>query len=294
MAALLSGGRDRRPLGYDGISVCTMRTSLLKTTYQRNLLMGQGASLLIAAIAIMLILLLQESYVVIDLQENRYLESFPLPPDGVSDNNDIGPINAALLAGVRPRATGNNTAGTGYNHNLSPGFGYAGINRGNFLISGDYYGDAGGDLYPSFVTGDTSDAWPITQAGAFIPEYSFKGILTNRSVTGNEENRPLMINFVKPRYPGGLRYKCDAIVKLGFYVTHKGFISKIDILIEEPAGFGFALAVKEALRDSWIRPAVINGQKAGGYYILTYEFCEKCPEKPVVVESEGNVVVTVK
>lgn len=271
-----------------------MRTSLLKTTYQRNLLMGQGVALLIAAVALMLILLLQESYVAIDLRENGYLESFPLPRDGASGVDDIGPANAALLTGVRPRTTGNHTTVSGNNHNLSPGVDYAGIGRGDFLISGDYDGDVGGDLYPSFTPGDTSDAWPITQAGAFIPEYSFKGILTKRSVTGNEENRPLMINFVKPRYPGGLRYKCDATVKLGFYVTHKGFISKFDVLIEEPAGFGFALAVKEALKDSWIRPAVIDGRKAGGYYILTYEFCEKCPEKPVVVESAGNVVVTVK
>lgn len=271
-----------------------MRTSQLKTTYQRNLLMGQGVALIIAAIAILLILLLQESYVVIDLRENRYRESFPLPRNGASGDDGIGPANAPLLTGVRPRTTGTHTTVAGYNHNLSPGFDYVGIGRGDFLISGDYDGNVGGDLYPSFVTGDTSDAWPITQAGAFIPEYSFKGILTKRSVTGNEENRPLMINFVKPRYPGGLRYKCDATVKLGFYVTHKGFISKFDVLIEEPAGFGFALAVKEALKDSWIKPAVINGRKTGGYYILTYEFCEKCPEKPVVVESEGNVVVTVK
>ncbi len=270
-----------------------MRLNRLKTTYQRNLLLGQAVSLLIAVIAILLMFAFQESYVTIDLHDIKLLESFPLTGDNAPQNSGSS-THIRSRSGVLIDAV----AGNGYNidnyHHDSHGLDYSAIDKDDFIIPGGYYGNSGGDLYLALESGDTSDAWPIPNKHTFLQEYSIESFLSDRYVNAPGENHPLMINFVKPQYPGGLHYACDAIVKLGFSVTEKGFIRKIDIIDEDPAGFGFALAVKEALRNSWLWPAVRNGHKTGGYYILTYEFCEKCPATPVVVESEGDIVVTVK
>ncbi len=248
---------------------------------------------MIAAIAISLMLSLQKSYVTIDLQDKKCSESFPAALDKAPHNGGNA-IHIRSLSGVRIDAV----AGNGYNivnyPNYSPDFGKTDIDRGDFMIFGDYYGNSGGGLNPVIKSGDTSDAWPIANKHTFLQDYSIESFLSDRVITPPGENRPLIINLVKPQYPGRLRYNCDAIVKLGFSVTEKGFIGKIDIINEDPVGFGFALAVKEALRNSWIWPAVKDGHKIGAYYTLTYEFCEKCPDKPVVVESEGDVVVTIK
>lgn len=256
--------------------------------------MGQAVSCLIAMAIIALILAFDEPYVIVDVKNDKYIKALTIPPYG--SYNIIKEENNTRATSKNISADSNyTTAGAVY---------YA----GSILIGGffeenngrDYFmfGEAHGGMADGIRDNEDSiiiaPEWPLADKDSPFGKYSFDLCFSDRQISPPKENRPLMINFTKPVYPRGLRFKVDAVVTLRFLLKANGTIEHFDIIDEEPPGYGFALAVKEALRDSWIRPAVVDGIKTGGYYILIYEFCERCPSKPVVVQSGSNVSVTIR
>lgn len=270
-----------------------MEINRLKTTYQRNMLLGNIVAGLIAFAVALIIVFSREQYVVIELKDSKYIESFTIPSgkpfEMISEKCSLGTQFEATLHDLDSHYFNNRQSQ--YSH-LPFSFGNGSLH--DFTISAGNYGrvEEGAGSRVNYKIGENE--WPIAPPKSLIGEYSFDHYSSNRSISPPEKNRAMIIEFRKPLYPSGLRFKTDAVVTLGFHLTEKGTITQIDVIKEEPIGFGFALTVKEALRDSWIKPAVINGKKKGGYYILTYEFCEKCPSRPAVVESSPNVVVTIK
>ena len=270
-----------------------MNINELKTTYQRNMLLGQIISCLIAVLVILIILSFQDSYVIVKRENAKYLKPFSFYPENnlniIKDQNknaieQVGLIRDSDLIRFDRRQ----------NQSYSPVFIYDQIGQHNLSSSINQYGNVIDDEWRIGNPENWGGDWPVQNQNSLIDRYTFDNYSSSHRFSAPKENRPLIIDFIKPRYPGGLRFKVDAIVKLGFYINAKGRIDKIDVISEQPEGFDFALAVKEALRESWIKPAVIDGIKTGGYYTLTYEFCEKCPSKPVVIESSSNVIVTIK
>jgi len=257
------------------------------------MLLGQGVACLFAVAVILIIYLFQDSYVIVETGNNKYTKPFSIPPENVLDiikdqNGDpFGP-------GDILRDSNYLSTYYGHSHSLFPILISGELGQRDLPFPLDNYGNVINSGQPERNPENWGGDWPVQSPNSVIGRYTFDNYFSSRIFSPPKENRPLIIDFKKPRYPRGLRFKVDAIVKLGFYLTAKGGMDKIDVISEEPEGFGFALAVKEALRDSWIKPAVINDIKTGGYYTLTYEFCEKCPAKPVVVESSSNVIVTIK
>ncbi len=270
-----------------------MKTNILKTSYRRNLLLGSVISGLVAAIVILFLVLLEEPYVSIKVENNKYIESFTIPPkkslDVIHEQN-----NAEILTGGNFRDLMSDSFINGRSQYPAAKFISRGLSQHDFIIPPENCagGDDVGHQQNKFGIG--AGDWPIADQNSLIGKYSFNYYSSSREISPPQINRSLIIDFKKPGYPPGLRFKVDAVVTLGFYLTESGTITKFDVIKEEPEGYGFAPAVKEALRESWIKAAVVDGRKKGGYYILTYEFCEKCPSRPVVVESSPNVVVTIK
>ena len=273
-----------------------MKINRLKTTYQRNLLIGQAVSCLTAGVIVLLTWLTETEYVVIDIGNNSYItslsipktESWEMPNESERKELNIPPDNDNFVV------PGPSIVKTYRDEmEISDGLIYSVSHNIEFVASDEDKGeliDYGGDILSMTAASDSS----ISDKSSNQGNYDYDNLRFRGNIPHPGINTPLMINFPAPFYPNRLRYKVDAVVTLGFYLTEKGTITQIDVIKEEPVGFGFALAVKEALRDSWIKPAVINGKKKGGYYILTYEFCEKCPSRPAVIESSPNVVVTIK
>lgn len=270
-----------------------MKVNRLKTTYRRNMMLRQLAAFLIAVIAVILLVLFKDSYVVIDLERNKCIRC-DITQKGDLSNHNIGQNRRTLKPMTRTLIPISFLKGYGFGYNyhydstLGEVYQNAPLNPfGNIEVNTEC-------INMELPSEMQTDDWPIAESNILIPDYSIDFSNLFRQVPPPRENQPMIISFKKPNYPRGLRFQVDAIVKLGFFVKENGFIGEIDILSEQPEGFGFALAVKEALRDSWIKPAIVDGHKAGGYYILIYEFCEKCPDKPIVIESSSNVVVTIK
>ncbi len=257
------------------------------------MLLGQIISCLIAALVILIILLFQDSYVIVKMENTKYIKPFSTSPENaldiILDQND-----GMIVPHGISRDLNINSTEYGRSQSIPPIFISGEFSHDDMLNPSDKFGNLFNGEQPDSNPQNWGGDWPVQSPNSLIGRYSFDNYSSSHTFSAPKENHPLIIDFIKPRYPGGLRFKVDAVVKLGFYITAKGRIDKIDIISEQPKGFGFALAVKEALRNSWIKPAVINGVKTGGYYILTYEYCEKCPSKPVVVESSSNVVVTIK
>lgn len=270
-----------------------MKINILKTSYRRNLVIGNVISGLVAAIVILVLILLEEPYVSIKVENNKYIESFAIPPkkslDVIHEQN-----NAEILTDGNFRDLTSDSFIYGRSLYPAAQFMSGELFQHDFIFPSENY-KGGDDVgHQQNKSGIGAGDWPVADQNSLIGKYSFNYYSSSREISPPPINRSLIIDFKKPRYPPGLRIKVDAVVTLGFHLSESGTITKFDVIKEEPEGYGFALAVKEALRESWIKAAVVDGRKKGGYYILTYEFCEKCPSRPVVIESSPNVMVTIK
>jgi len=281
-----------------------MKINNLKTQYQKNLLIGQTAACAVVIVLSLLLYLNRPEYVTIEpdrvnigkLTNERINESglmiynrIPVSAEEYLHHSqarsELSELRCRLLEICRNRQLSYLAT---YNGPVYPIAGY------------------GGDicLYPSGfqpaakiinIQTDPNEMWPVGNQDknlGSLADYNFNAF--SRKVIKPPENRPMILEFARPRYPGGMRYNCDATVRLMVIIDEQGFIDSIATIFEEPSGFGFAKSVREALRDSYIEPAVVRGRKSGGRYILSYEFCRDCPAKPVVVESGDNIVVTTK
>ncbi len=104
-----------------------------------------------------------------------------------------------------------------------------------------------------------------------------------------DKNRIACIDWVNPRWPKNGR-GVDAVVSIMVYVSSKGK-KDCKIIKEEYPVYGFGKALLEAINESIFWPAKdIYGNKLGGSYLITFEFCEDCKENTVEILS-GDLVI---
>ena len=266
------------------------RVSRLKVTYQRNLLMGTLVASGVISMAALFVHLTKDETVLFNTAEIIFTDidlpgnsgGYPAGQErrgsvsGLSFKNRLGsPISSSIIS-------------TQSGHEPAENLGF-------------YFEENGSDIKPSsYPIGDwwpvsiSSDEWPIKDDPIeFIKNKPIRILDYNNDISQKRKrDRPLLLQLKKPRYPAGLYVDVDATVTLGMTLNNKGYIIGWEVYYEEPPGKGFARALKKALRNSYIKVEIRNGQKVGGHYIITYEFCKKCPDRPVVIKSPDNVIVT--
>jgi hypothetical protein len=127
------------------------------------------------------------------------------------------------------------------------------------------------------------DIVPSTRWTVDVPGSGMQG----RSFASDRS--PPLILLTDIRYPRKGWY-LKGIVKVSFVIVENGGIEDYRLVLEEPAGHEFAIALKEAINKSEFFPGTVDGEKVPVQVILTYEFCWNCTEPVGVQYSEGVVV----
>jgi hypothetical protein len=262
----------------------------LKLDYQKNLTMGMFLVSCLVFLAALFVHFSREETVVINIPDKilvkHYSENtekeYPIgyPSSGYENipsssiNNSCMPVPVAgLLGDAQLKSTSNSD------------FHFAVYESND---DDNVYGVGGyADPLPNDSWSENDDPFEfVKNKPIIIADYC------NQFILNRKKDRPLMIQLKKPQYPRGLYVEVDATVTLGMTLNSKGIITDWTVYYEEPSGKGFAFALQEALRESYIKTEIRNGREIGGHYIITYDFCEKCPDKPVVVQSPGNVIIS--
>ncbi len=105
-----------------------------------------------------------------------------------------------------------------------------------------------------------------------------------------ERDRPPILRLQPVRYPKKGWY-VNGLVTMVLTIDANGNIREYRVVNEDPEGFGFAQALKEALNESSFFPPIVNGKKLGIRYKFTYEFCWECPQKPDIIVTKGDLIV---
>lgn len=134
-------------------------------------------------------------------------------------------------------------------------------------------------------------SWPNETSGSgFSPDY-WRHLVRGITIPNNY-NRNLLIDFVTPVYPRRGR-GVDATVVLDLEIDQRGLIVKCSVITESPRGLGFATALKEALYESQISAPVVEGRTIACRFSLTYEFCWNCTRRFTTYHASDGISVTI-
>ena len=111
------------------------------------------------------------------------------------------------------------------------------------------------------------------------------------SVQFAQPDRPLSIRRYKgPVLPWRARY-VDWKVIVKFLIDESGHMQQMLVTHEQPANFGLAQALKNALYECYFETQVVNGHEVATQVIFTCEFSTKGESK---LQTSGNIVVSMQ
>ena len=112
-----------------------------------------------------------------------------------------------------------------------------------------------------------------------------------QSVKIARPDRPLSIRRYKgPVLPWRARY-VDGKVIVQFLIDESGHMKQMLVTHEQPANFGLAQALKNALYECYFESQVANGHEVATQVIFTCEFSAKGESK---LQTSGNIVVSMQ
>gem|GEM_PF-4985522 len=265
-----------------------------KVLYQRNLLLGQIAGILICVLASLFLFLNQDETVSMDtgrvLPIRLHLGKGPKTGAGLAPA-----VPPSVIAGKSPtEAVGR---GDIQKDNEKPTRAVRQVRQRD---------DIGSILYSIKVTRmadaqmDSTTGWLNSRIGGDMVSVnsgsSLVGVGDGRfGETDLKPNfeRELIIEFAAPQYPIKALGR-SGFVTLALAIDERGRIDSCRVVQEIPPYLNFARSLINAVYFSRFKPPVMNGAELPVRLLLTYEFCWDCSTGSRVIAASEGIAVHIK